>query len=350
MYQFQIDFWNGFKKIFCYNTGLRFFYEKKVNVWRRYDRLTSIPINNLIKKEGIKTLIIDLDGTLKHYKKGLTEENKKWINKIKNNIEIYIISNANNDLTSKVANELGVPYICKAKKPSPDGFNKICELTNSNKDEVIVIGDAARADVLGANRAGINKVILLDDLNIIGLENGKNEYDVFYYKLFYFILFSFLGWTIEMIYHLGKGVIENRGFLYGPFCIIYGFGVLLIFMLHKKIKINNPIIKGIVLWLSVFFVCTVFEYLTSYFTELILGIRLWDYTGYSFNIGGRVRLITSVAWANCSIVLVYLIKPLLDKIFKDKIENKKIIRGGMHIILDIMCIDYIISFIRYLIK
>ena len=123
-------------------------------------------MKEIIKMEKVKTLIVDMDGTLKYYKLGLLDENKKWIQEIKKIVNIYIISNANESLTSKVANELQVEYVCNAKKPSPYGFEKICKLSNSKKEEVIVIGDAIRADIKGAQRAGIEKTILLKDLNI----------------------------------------------------------------------------------------------------------------------------------------------------------------------------------------
>ena len=46
----------------------------------------------------------------------------------------------------------------------------------------------------------------------------------------YFIIYSFFGWVMESILktYLQKKPV-NSGFLYGPFCPIYGFGA--IFML-----------------------------------------------------------------------------------------------------------------------
>ena len=81
MKQFQLDFWNEFKKIFCYHTGVRELCERTVKPWKKYDRLVDIPIEEMkeiIKMEKVKTLIVDMDGTLKYYKLGLLDENKKW--------------------------------------------------------------------------------------------------------------------------------------------------------------------------------------------------------------------------------------------------------------------------------
>lgn len=176
MLQIQLNFWNGFKRIFCYYTGLRKIAEKRVTPWKKYDRLTDIPINELkknIKEDNIKLLLIDMDGTLKYYKKGLIKENKEWVNKIKPYVDICVISNANKELTSKVANELEVKYVHKAKKPSSYGFQKAIDEFKCKNKEVIMIGDAVRADIIGAQKFGIDRTILLKDLNIIGLKNSK---------------------------------------------------------------------------------------------------------------------------------------------------------------------------------
>ena len=49
-----------------------------------------------------------------------------------------------------------------------------------------------------------------------------------YYALAsYFIIYSFVGWLVEVIFQaVTKGKIVNRGFLNGPVCPIYGFGMV----------------------------------------------------------------------------------------------------------------------------
>ncbi len=170
MQQIKLYIWNFIKKILCYYTGVRFFAEKFVHPWKKYDRLVDIPtsyIIKVIKEEKIKTIILDMDGTLKHYKKGLLSENKKWVNRLRKYVNIYIVSNANEGYTSEIANELNLPYISKAKKPRYKSFKIVCDNTKSNPNEIIMIGDSIKNDVFGASRAGIKKIILLKDLNII---------------------------------------------------------------------------------------------------------------------------------------------------------------------------------------
>ena len=53
-----------------------------------------------------------------------------------------------------------------------------------------------------------------------------------YYEIFlYFLIYSVLGWMTEVAYHgVTQGKVINRGFLNGPVCPVYGFGVLAVFM------------------------------------------------------------------------------------------------------------------------
>lgn len=54
----------------------------------------------------------------------------------------------------------------------------------------------------------------------------------------YFILYSIIGWCYEVflevfIYRWG---FSNRGVMFGPYCIVYGFGALLLIFLLSKLK------------------------------------------------------------------------------------------------------------------
>ena len=63
---------------------------------------------------------------------------------------------------------------------------------------------------------------------------------------FYFILYSFIGWVYEVflevvVYRWG---FSNRGVLFGPYCIIYGVGALILIFtlggLKKKTDLPGP--------------------------------------------------------------------------------------------------------------
>ena len=53
--------------------------------------------------------------------------------------------------------------------------------------------------------------------------------NIFYELFIYFFIYSIIGWMAEMIYcKLYDGKWSDRGFLYGPYCPIYGFGGLIV--------------------------------------------------------------------------------------------------------------------------
>ena len=62
-----------------------------------------------------------------------------------------------------------------------------------------------------------------------------------YYALAsYFIIYSFVGWLVEVIFQaVTKGKIVNRGFLNGPVCPIYGFGMVAVLLFFNHINVGN---------------------------------------------------------------------------------------------------------------
>ena len=87
---------------------------------------------------------------------------------------------------------------------------------------------------------------------------------------------------------INKKRFVNRGFLIGPICPIYGYGVLLILLL-----VGN---KGDILavFLKSILICSLIEYFTSYFMEKLFKARWWDYSKRKFNLNGRVCLGTAI--------------------------------------------------------
>ncbi len=50
-----------------------------------------------------------------------------------------------------------------------------------------------------------------------------------YQILAFFLIYSCLGWCLEVIYAaVSTGQLVNRGFLNGPVCPIYGFGMIIV--------------------------------------------------------------------------------------------------------------------------
>jgi len=167
---------------------------------------------------------------------------------------------------------------------------------------------------------------------------------VIYEIIFCFILCGIIGWIYETLYVLiMSGMITDRGILFIshingfpivwglPFILMYGVGGALLIWCFKPLA-KKPVILFITCVVSM----TVFEYLTSYFYELIWGQILWDYSNNFMNLQGRICLGTSIMWGVLGILSVKVFGPGFHKIYA-KIKHEKI----MHITL-LVLVAYII--------
>lgn len=125
-------------------------------------------------------------------------------------------------------------------------------------------------------------------------------------KFFLFFLFySFIGWTFEVILGLvEKKKFVNRGFFVGPYCPIYGFGVILISLLLKKYMSDL-----VITFIMSILICGTLEYFTSFFMEKIFNARWWDYSHMRFNINGRVCLETLLPFGIVGTFFLYIVNP-----------------------------------------
>lgn len=61
----------------------------------------------------------------------------------------------------------------------------------------------------------------------------------FYELVWIFIIYAFIGWCTEVSYAaLDRGIFVNRGFLNGPYCPIYGCGVVIVVAVLTPLKDN----------------------------------------------------------------------------------------------------------------
>ena len=169
-----------------------------------------------------------------------------------------------------------------------------------------------------------------------------------------FFTYCVIGWIYEVIWEaaIGNGFV-NRGFLFGPYLPIYGFGMLTLLFLLKnmiknKVKIGKIPVTFPAIFLSVLVIASIIEYLASYIMELLFHKRWWDYSYDLININGRVSLRNSSCLALGATLLIYIIQPLLNK-FVPKKANKVTKVLSITITL-VMVIDFIITILGYIIK
>ena len=124
----------------------------------------------------------------------------------------------------------------------------------------------------------------------------------------------------------------NRGFLIGPYCPIYGWGALAITILLKR-YMEDPL----VLFVMSTLICSIIEYLTSYFMEKKYHARWWDYSNKKFNINGRICLETLVPFGILGVAIMYGTNPILFKLYN------QIPQLVMNILTSILFIGFIVD-------
>ncbi len=169
-----------------------------------------------------------------------------------------------------------------------------------------------------------------------------------------FIVYCFIGWVYEVIWEFGIGNgFVNRGFLHGPYLPIYGFGVLILLfllnkLLEKKIKLGKINITPILVFLAILLIVSVIEYFASFVMELIFHKRWWDYSYDILNLNGRISLRNSSLLALGGFALIYLVQPLLNKVFSK--TSKRTLKVFSIIIISVVSIDFLITILGYIIK
>ena len=126
-----------------------------------------------------------------------------------------------------------------------------------------------------------------------------------YQTLWFFYVYAFLGWCMEVSYaalHTGRFV--NRGFLNGPVCPIYGFGVVLVLWALEPLAGNT-----LLLFLGSVVLTSLLEWLTGFALEKLFHQRWWDYSDEPFNIGGYICLRFSIAWGLACLFVLKIIHP-----------------------------------------
>ncbi len=125
-----------------------------------------------------------------------------------------------------------------------------------------------------------------------------------------FFIYSFLGYLCEVVYcSVPQKRFVNRGFLYGPYLPIYGFGSLIVTVFLDPLKRYPAAV-----FLFAFVLTSALEYFTSWLLEKLFSVKLWDYSKHKVNINGRVCLLNSTLFGLLGLVAEYLVQPFAEDI------------------------------------
>lgn len=132
-----------------------------------------------------------------------------------------------------------------------------------------------------------------------------------YELLYIFAVYAFLGWLLEVVFVAAtRGGFDNRGFLNGPACPIYGFGALFTLLILTPFRSN----------FLAFFACavilaTLLELTAGFILEKVFHEKWWDYKDEPLNFYGYICMKFSLAWGVGCAFLMYILHPLVIKFF-----------------------------------
>ena len=145
-----------------------------------------------------------------------------------------------------------------------------------------------------------------------------------------FMLFSFLGWVYECVFCMVKERHwENRGFLFGPVCPIYGVGMiftiviigkrpftrLFLYFLQGKSLLESP---PAVPYAATFVICAIcaslVEYITSVYLEKKFHARWWDYSDMPLNLDGRICIPAATAFGLLGVAAQRYVIPMSQRL------------------------------------
>ena len=141
---------------------------------------------------------------------------------------------------------------------------------------------------------------------------------VFVRFVIFFTIFAVTGYLLEafssvfsIATHPEKRKLSNRGFLFGPYLPIYGFGGVIMIVLSQHIPQDNFVLT----FLVAMAMGVMLEYVTSFALEKIFHLRWWDYSQTDkFNIHGRVCLRNALKFGVGGLIFVYLLLPGLNNL------------------------------------
>ena len=155
--------------------------------------------------------------------------------------------------------------------------------------------------------------------------------------IYFFIIGAFAGWILECVFKFMAGHLnKSPGILNTPFCILYGFGTVVLSVIISKLTTNATL-----LFILTMVILTAMEYITYILLKDLYNIELWDYSDMKFNIDEKVCLEFSLIWGTLGVLYIKFILPILTNFFY-------MAQGGMlallvYLIFGIILVDFIYS-------
>ena len=112
-------------------------------------------------KLGYRGVIFDIDNTLVHHGDGSTPAVDELFKRIHDaGLKTLLLSNNSKERVEMFIKNIDTEYIDSADKPDPACYLKAVKKLGIKKSEAVYVGDQVFTDILGANRAGIDSILV----------------------------------------------------------------------------------------------------------------------------------------------------------------------------------------------
>jgi len=136
---------------------------------------------------------------------------------------------------------------------------------------------------------------------------------------------------------------KHSGIFYGPYTLVYGFGVLTSILVYKyflkKIKYKNKFIKLFCYFLTFTIILSLIELLGGNILNLVFSIDMWDYSNHKYHFGKYICLTNSLIWGVLGTLNIYFFYPKLTRFLRN------IPSIYTYILLIIFLVDFIVTII-----
>lgn len=116
-----------------------------------------------LRARGITAVMTDLDNTLIEWDRShATDDVIDWVRSIEGaGIQLLVISNNGEERVRTFAEPLQLRYIARANKPLQRAYAEARRMLNVPDEEIVCVGDQLMTDILGANRAQLQSILVL---------------------------------------------------------------------------------------------------------------------------------------------------------------------------------------------
>ncbi len=156
----------------------------------------------------------------------------------------------------------------------------------------------------------------------------------------FFVIGSIIGTYYEQLLYFCQTLVweSRRGLIYGPFSPVYGIGFAVFVLALGKGNETRP-------WYKTYLYSTllggVAEYVMSWFQEVFLHTKSWDYTGYFLSIDGRTTIPFMMFWGLGGLVFMKFLYPVLSNLIEQ--IPYYIAKFAYPVLVVFLCLDVMVS-------